>query len=103
MAFGGALLVEFLEPGREGEPGGIEELAVVGLFRPNGLIQESRKGRAEVGDDGFIESGEGLVVLGEVVLFVEMEPLEKEALHFLPGPWVFEEAVDVILEVVVVF
>ena len=77
-------------------------MPVVGLFRPNGFVEKAGKGGAEISDDDLVKSGKGLVVFGEVVFFVEVEPLEKETLHFPLGPRVFEHALDVFLEDVVV-
>ena len=86
----------------DGELAGEEELAVVGLFGPDDLFDEKSQRGAEVGDDVFVEAGEGFEIFAEVVFFSEVEPGEEEAVELLLGARVIEHLIDALIDLVFV-
>ena len=58
------------------------------------MLDEERERSAEVGDDVFVEAGEGFEVFAEVVFFGEVEPGKEEAVELFLGARIIEHLVD---------
>lgn len=84
--------VEFGESVVEVEVVGLEQLAVVGLFAPDGVFDEELEGSSEVGEGGAVEIRKGFGVFAGVFGVIELEPMMEKAVHFGACAGVGDEA-----------
>ena len=79
--FGRGGSVEFSEAGVKVDVFGGEQAAVVGGLGPDDIIDEKVQRGSQVGDDVFIESGEGFRVFVEVFFFGKGEPVVEKGIE----------------------
>ena len=73
-----------------------EELAVVGLFRPDDVLGEKVERGAQVHDHALVEAGIFLLVLGDLGAFLDMQPIVQEVAQLGLGARVLHHALGLL-------
>lgn len=73
---------------------GLEQLAVIGFFAPDGVLDKELEGGAEVGEGGLVEGWEGFGVFAGVFGQVKLQPMVEKAVHLGPGAGVSDETLS---------